>query len=172
VARSRPVSAAILRSDFSGDVTTASIARCLADGTGTTSSASGRFSLRAAGFGAARCPRTARQPRQTWTSPLQIDTGAAPHALQTPSRVSVGAAGTGRCIPSGRRCGESAGMACQRRALPMCSCVVEWNVSRLDRPRPKFTSHCYCCLLLAQAAGCWMLPKRGITATLGHHVPM
>ena len=69
-----------------------------------------------------RCQRTARQFRQTWTSPLQIDTGAALHALQKPSRVSVGAAGTGRWVHSGVwRYGELAGMSWQRSVPPMCS---------------------------------------------------
>ena len=54
-----------------------------------------------------RCQRTARQFRQTWTSSSQIDTGVALHTLHSPSRVSVGAGGTGRWGRSGVwRCGE------------------------------------------------------------------
>jgi len=48
-----------------------------------------------------RCHNTARQLLQIWTWSSQIDTGVALHTLQKPSRVSVGAAGTGRWTHSG-----------------------------------------------------------------------
>jgi hypothetical protein len=76
----------------------------------STSSASGArgFGKGSAGgrcFGVAagrrsRCHNTARQLLQIWTSSSQIDTGAAPHTLQKPSRVSIGAAGACRWVHS------------------------------------------------------------------------